>query len=384
MPLLTSMLISCVAASVLALPTALPQDGKSVPATPIKPAPAAPAQATPAAPVAKLSIGDAAPKLQFDEWIKGDKVEGIEKGKVHVIEFWATWCGPCIAVMPHLSELQKKHPEVIVVSVAASERGADEASKIEKVKKFVEGKGDTMGYRVVYAGDRTKMSIPWMQAAGQNGIPCSFIVDKDSKIAWIGHPASMDAPLEGVIAGTWDAAAAKKQQEEARAAMEMQRGVAMALREARQSGDYAKAIEAMQKAIAIAPTDGLKMQLFGVLAGPAKQPADAWKLGEEIYAAKKADAAAMNALAWTIVDPEGGVAEPNLDLAMRAAEAAVKASKGEEGSMLDTLARVVFLKGDVDRAITIQKDALSKTPEGNMRGGMEKALAEYEAARKKA
>ncbi len=377
---LTLSLTTLVAATLLALP----QDGATVPATPIRPAAAAPAQAAPAAPIAKLSIGDPAPKLQFDEWIKGDKVDGIEKGKVHVIEFWATWCGPCIAVMPHLSELQKKHPEVIVVSVAASERGPDEASKIAKVKSFVEGKGDTMGYRVVYAGDREKMSKPWMQAAGQNGIPCSFIVDKDSKIAWIGHPGSMDKPLEGVIAGTWDAAAAKKQQETERAAMEVQRGVAMALREARQSGDYTKAIEAMQKAIAIAPADSLKMQLFGILAGPGKQSADAWKLGEEIYAAKKDDAASMNALAWTIVDPEGGVTEPNLDLAMRAAEAAVKGSKNEDGSMLDTLARVVFLKGDVDRAIAIQKDAISKSPEGRMREGMEKALAEYEAARKKA
>jgi thiol-disulfide isomerase/thioredoxin len=360
---------------------ALPQAGTAVPATPIRPAPAAPAQAA-SAPVGKLSIGDPAPKLQFDEWIKGDKIDGIEKGKVHVIEFWATWCGPCITAMPHLSELQKKHPEAIVVSVAASERGADEASKIEKVRKFVEGKGDTMSYRVVYAGDREKMSKPWMQAAGQSGIPCSFIVDKDSKIAWIGHPMSMDAPLEGVIAGTWDAAAARKQQENERAAMEMQRGVAMALREARQTGDYANAISALRKALEVAPNDAMKLQLFGILAGPAKQPQEAWKIGEEIYNAKREDPATMNGLAWMIVDPDAGVTEPNLDLAMRAAEAAVKSSKSAEGAMLDTLARVVFLKGDVARAIEIQKDAIAKTPAGTMREGMEKALAEYEGAQK--
>jgi tetratricopeptide (TPR) repeat protein len=284
--------------------------------------------------------------------------------------------------MPHLSELQKKHPEAIVVSVAASERGADEASKIEKVRKFVEGKGDTMSYRVVYAGDREKMSKPWMQAAGQSGIPCSFIVDKDSKIAWIGHPMSMDAPLEGVIAGTWDAAAARKQQENERAAMEMQRGVAMALREARQTGDYANAISALRKALEVAPNDAMKLQLFGILAGPAKQPQEAWKIGEEIYNAKREDPATMNGLAWMIVDPDAGVTEPNLDLAMRAAEAAVKSSKSAEGAMLDTLARVVFLKGDVARAIEIQKDAIAKTPAGTMREGMEKALAEYEGAQK--
>ncbi|MEY5060254.1 MAG: Thiol-disulfide oxidoreductase ResA, partial [Planctomycetota bacterium] len=195
-----------VASALLALPQDKPAE-KAVPATQIKPAAAA--QAAPTAPMPKLGIGDPAPALQYDEWIKGDKIDGIAKGKVHVIEFWATWCGPCIAVMPHLSELQKKHPEVVVVSVAASERGKEEDAKIAKVKEFVSGKGDTMSYRVVYAGDREKMSKPWMQAAGQRGIPCAFIVDKDSNIAWIGHPGTMDAPLEQIVAGKFDVAAAK-------------------------------------------------------------------------------------------------------------------------------------------------------------------------------
>jgi thiol-disulfide isomerase/thioredoxin len=262
------------------------------------------------------------------------QIDGITKGKVHVIEFWATWCGPCIAVMPHLSELQKKHPEVIVVSVAASERGKDETAKLEKVKEFVAGKGDTMSYRIVYAGDREKMSKPWMQAAGQNGIPCAFIVDKDSNVAWIGHPASMDKPLEQIIAGTFDAAAAKKLFEEERAAEEAQMKLAMVMREANQTGDYAKAVAAIKEVLAKTPNDGLKMQLFGMLAGPAGQPAEAWKIGEELLDANKGNAMMMNQLAWTIVDPEGGVKEPNLALALKAAEAGYQASKGENSALM--------------------------------------------------
>ncbi len=359
------------------------QPKQTIPAAKITAAPAEAPQA--AAPELKpLGIGDAAPALQYDEWVKGDKVSSIEKGKVHVIEFWATWCGPCIAVMPHLSEIQKKFPEVVIVSVAASERGKDEATKIAKVKDFVTNKGDTMSYRIAYVGDRAKMSRPWMEAAGQNGIPCSFIVDKDSNIAWIGHPSNMDAPLAAVVAGTWNPADAKRELEEERAAMQAQRALSKTMRDARTSGDYGPAITALEAMIAKTPSAALKMQLMGILAGPAGNPAKAWVLGEEIFAENQTSPAMMNALAWMIVDPEGGVKEPNLDLAMKAAEAAVANSKATEGAMLDTLARVVFCKGDVDRAIELQKRALEKTPAGAMKESMQKTLDEYETSRKKA
>ena len=373
-------LATIVASALLALPQDKPAE-KAVPATPIKPAAAA--QAASAAPVKKLGIGDAAPALQYDEWIKGDKIDGIAKGKVHVIEFWATWCGPCIAAMPHLSELQKKHPEVVVVSVAASERGKDQAAMIEKVKTFVDSKGDTMSYRVVFAGDREKMSKPWMQAAGQNGIPCSFIVDKDSKIAWIGHPMTMDQPLEQILAGKYDATAAKKAFEAERAAEEEMRAISGAMRKAMASGDYAEVIEMMKSALAKNPNDALRMQLFQVLAGPGDRAAEAWKLGDEILQAKKGEPMAMNQLAWTIVDPDGGVKNPNLDLAMKAAEACVKAD-GKNGAYLDTMARVVFLKGDVARAVELQKKAIELAPEGAMKTEMQATLKNYEASVKKA
>ena len=357
---------------------ALPQ---GVPATPTKPAPAQPAQAQTA--VKKLGVGDAAPALQFDEWIKGDKIDGIEKGKVHVIEFWATWCGPCIAAMPHLSEIQKKHPEVVVVSVAASERGKDQAAMIEKVKTFVDGKGDTMSYRVVFAGDREKMSKPWMQAAGQNGIPCAFIVDKNATVAWIGHPMQMDEPLDKILAGKWDVAAAQKEFEAEREAEEAQMKLMATMREAASTGDYSKAIDALKAQLAKSPNDAMKMQLFTILAGPADRAAEAWKIGEEIFDANKSNGMMMNQLAWTIVDPDGGVKTPNLDLAMKAAEACAKAD-AKNGAYLDTLARVVFLKGDVARAIELEKKAVELTPDGRMKDEMKQTLATYEGALKKA
>src|SRR5262249_55752858 len=65
-----------------------------------------------------LGIGDPAPKLEVKSFVKGEPVKEFEPGKNYVVEFWATWCGPCKATIPHLTELQKKHPEVAFIGVS--------------------------------------------------------------------------------------------------------------------------------------------------------------------------------------------------------------------------------------------------------------------------
>ena len=332
---------------------------------------------------APLKLGDAAPAFAFDTWVKGEKFDALEKGKVHVLEFWATWCGPCIAAIPHVTEMQKKYPDVRFVGVASSESGTDEAAKLAKVKEFVEGKGNTMDYRVVYVGDRAKMSRPWMEAAGQSGIPCTFIVDASGRVAWIGHPMGMEEPLDQIVSGKYDIAKAAEGFEKERSAKAAQRAISMAIRSAQQTGDYGPAVDAIKAALEKNPSDTLRMNAVQVLAGPAKRPAEAWPIAEQLLSSGADNAMAMNQLAWMIVDPEGGVAEPNLDIAMKAATRACELTKNAEGSMIDTLARVYFAKGDVTRAVELQKQALSKTEDGPMKTEMKKSLEEYESKLKK-
>jgi thiol-disulfide isomerase/thioredoxin len=353
----------------------------AVPATRIAPASPA-AQERPAAP-APLSVGDKAPAFSVDSWVKGAPFESLESGSVHVMEFWATWCGPCIAAIPHLTELQAKYPDVRFVGVAASERGPDEAAKFAKVKEFVDGKGDGMGYRVAYVGDREKMSRPWMEAAGQSGIPCTFIVDGEGRVAWIGHPMSMDAPLEKIVSGSWDIEAAKTEFATRREADAARRAISMAMRAARQSGDYTEVLAALREQLAKRPSDDLRMTLVQVLAGPAKLEAEAWPIAEEILANAKDNPMMLNALAWTIADPNGGVAEPNLAIAHKAAARAVELTKESDASIIDTLARVEFRMGNTLRAIELQKKAIEKAGDGRMKDELVTVLAEYEAAVKK-
>jgi thiol-disulfide isomerase/thioredoxin len=143
----------------------------------------------------ELNVGDPAPKLEVKEFVKGEPVACLEKGTVYVVEFWATWCPPCWATIPHLTELQKKYKDVVFIGVSIAERDS------RGVKPFVEQMGDRMAYRVATDDVPGKMYKTWFQAAGQRGIPCAFIINKDTNIAWIGHPTRMEEPLAQVVAG---------------------------------------------------------------------------------------------------------------------------------------------------------------------------------------
>lgn len=148
-----------------------------------------------------LNIGDPAPPLQLRGWIKGTPVQQFEKGVVYVVEFWATWCKPCIAAMPHLSALASKYKNrVIILGVDIYEK---KTTSREKVKAFVDSMGHRMDYHVA-AEDSNFMSADWLDASGEQGIPNSFVVNAEGRLAWIGQPKELDEVLTKIVNNTWD------------------------------------------------------------------------------------------------------------------------------------------------------------------------------------
>jgi thiol-disulfide isomerase/thioredoxin len=149
-----------------------------------------------------LKVGDPAPKLQTGKWVQGDPVKGFQSGKAYIVEFWATWCGPCRASIPHVNELYNKFKDKGLVVIGQNCWERDESL----VAPFVEKMGDKMTYRVALddksSNSKGAMATTWMAAAGRNGIPSAFLVDTKGRIAWIGHPMQLkDQMIEDALAG---------------------------------------------------------------------------------------------------------------------------------------------------------------------------------------
>jgi thiol-disulfide isomerase/thioredoxin len=150
-----------------------------------------------------FNLGDPAPSLRVQQWIKGTPVQNFEKGKVYVVEFWATWCQSCMAAMPHLSALARDYKDT--VTVIAIDIHETKTTSLNKVKAVVDEMGGQMDFRVV-AEDTNFTANDWLDAWGEKdkGIPKTFIVDAHGNIAWIGEPYELNTVLRQIVHNTWD------------------------------------------------------------------------------------------------------------------------------------------------------------------------------------
>ncbi len=307
-----------------------------------------------------LKVGDPAPPLKATKWVQGSEVASLEKGKIYVVEFWATWCGPCIVMMPHLGDLQREYKNQGVTIIGYS--AMDPNNSEEKVQAFVDKRGPKLGYTFAFADNRDTYKA-WMQAAGRNGIPCTFVIDKGGNIAYIGHPMYLDVVLPKVAKGTWDATADGEKLKEIETEV-------TALFRATSGQDAEAGLAALKDFEAKYPELGNipyfvspKIRLLLKTAKKDEALAMANKVIEK--ASKSDDSSMLGGVATTLIGPDAKGDKELAKVALVSAEKlfAIVGNKDVGGNL--TMARVLFANGKVTKAKEHAQAAVDLAPENS-------------------
>lgn len=126
--------------------------------------------------------GKQAPKFEVEKWLTD---EPKREGKVVFIDFWATWCPPCRALIPELNKFQEEFKDDMVVIGVSGESEAD-------VKKFM-SKTKVKYSMAIDTKDRMSETL------GIEGIPHVMIVDSTGVVRWQGFPGGSEKLTESIV-----------------------------------------------------------------------------------------------------------------------------------------------------------------------------------------
>ncbi|MCB1134350.1 MAG: hypothetical protein KDN05_24750, partial [Verrucomicrobiae bacterium] len=234
--------------------------------------------------------------------------------------------------------------------------GEDETT----VSAFVRKMGSKMTYRVTVDDEKGTMGKKWLEAAGQNGIPCAFVVNKSGRIAYIGHPMSLEEsllvkllsepstkPAAAVAAPVATAPSEKAEELAARAGTLLRAG---------KTDEAEKTIAKLHEEL------GDKFRYIGGLLEldlmlARGETADAPELAK-ILAEDFAEQAAIGVAAAARLSYAGSPDETMLATAEKLAGPAAQSEGPARCGALSVLARVSFLRGEKDKAVGFQKQAV--------------------------
>ena len=318
----------------------------------------------------ELDIGSKAPALDVEHWIQDGNgffkpVTKFKEGSVYIVEFWATWCGPCIGSMPHLAELQNKYRGRGVQIISISDETVDEVKHLlgqthqEVGKSFEE---ITSAYSLTTDPDKSSHR-DYLNASKAEGIPTAYIVGKSGLIEWIGHPMDgMDEALEAVVEGTWD-------REEFKKTREAQENFELAMRRIgrlAQAEKFDEAIELIEKEIKSAKQGEIREQYISVR---NSLKLSAGKIDDELISYFRSELSKMKGSPMSVgrfsyslhgIISQGGKVGPLADEAIAALNDELEGAGDEIKPLLhNTMALLYEATNRLEEAIKAQEKAIA-------------------------
>jgi thiol-disulfide isomerase/thioredoxin len=333
------------------------------------------------APEPTLKVGMKAPKLEVGQWFKGKPVSDFTPGHVYVLEFWATWCGPCRSAMPHLSELARQYKgKVTFLGLDVWEHGkeAPAGDYYEKARTFTERLAEGMDYTVGADAPNKYLEENYLKPAGIRGIPSSFIVDQKGDIVWIGHPMNIDDVLELVVKGEYNETAKAALKEKSEKLNEQFKEYNTKLKEYTEAKDYKNQIALLDQMMKERPSNKNSYLPAKFKALLATNPKAAAKMATSLLKNQKGNPILLSSVASTILESD------KADKKM--VSTAVSMAKVVEARNLDKdystnvlLGKAYHKLGDTQKAVAAQQvvvDFLAGYPSNEQIDKMKAAAAE--------
>jgi len=130
-----------------------------------------------------LKVSDKAPKINITDYILNKPEDSKIDNKFIILEFWATWCAPCLGSVPHLNDLQSKfknRKDLLFISLTYE--------KPEKTKRTLE----KVEFKTIVVSDQTKQTETNFNV---DGIPHTVLIDNKGIVKWIGTPNELKSSM---------------------------------------------------------------------------------------------------------------------------------------------------------------------------------------------
>ncbi len=314
---------------------------------------APPPSATAPADEAAAKVGRSAPSVKFTEWFHGEPVARFEPGQVYVLDFWATWCQPCLQAFPHLQQVADEFAgRATIIGVTVPDAKNPPATILK-----VLGGNHADRHAVRYAA----ISRETLEDFGFPPYPTAVVVGTDGKVAYVGSPLLVAEVLDRVLAGTWAGRASAAEVEAL--ADDAEAALTRAARRPEKGLDELAQFEAAHPSAVTRPP--YKVSKLGVLIAAGRFDA-AKQLTEELLPKLVAGTDGHH-----LVDVRAAWSSPKLnpdrkhpELAVRAAEGLLSIDGPDNPDALAMLADSLLFAGDAGRAKEVYGRAVAAAGDG--------------------
>lgn len=136
----------------------------------------------------KKLIGTIIEKIEFTDYIENTPEDKVFDDKFKILEFWATWCKPCLEAVPHLNELQsefKDESNLVFLSVTYE--------TIKKTRKVLK----KINFETIVVSDQTKKihNDLRIEYQGMMILPRTVLINSSNEIIWYGRPMELSKDL---------------------------------------------------------------------------------------------------------------------------------------------------------------------------------------------